>query len=196
MDATVDQDAASRPRTRRWRAEFLVLAGLLVATRVADGVLTHAITPDLSREVNPVHSVAGLGWAGLIGVAAVVLAGVLWLNHVSLTRPCDVFPATAGASWPVFRASYFRADAGGAYAREPGRVMRYVCGYVFPRAIIVWSLVLLLHNALVLADAAWYRPLRASGATYGIYPLLPVLSYLFVARLQRRDYLRYRSRGA
>lgn len=40
-------------------------------------------------------------------------------------------------------------------------------------------------------DAAWYRPVRASGASFGIYLLLPVLSFVFIRRLQRRDDHRY-----
>jgi hypothetical protein len=178
-------------RSRRWVGEFAALAALLLLTRAGDGLLTHAITPDLSREANPVSSVLGLGWAGLIAAAAVVLAGVMWLNYVSLTRPCDNFPAEFGADWPAFRADYFDVRGTALFARHPGRVFAYVCGYAFPRAIIAWSVLLLTHNWLVLTDAVWYRPIRAYRLSFAIYLALPAFCFILVHQLQRQDYRRY-----
>jgi hypothetical protein len=171
--------------------EFTTLAALLLVTRVADGLLTHAITPDLSREANPVSSVLGFGWAGLIAVASAVLGGVMWLNYVSLTRPCDNFPTEAGADWSTFRENYFNIRGTALFARNPGRVFAYVCGHVFPRAIIAWSVLLLAHNWLVYTDAAWYRPIRAYRLSFALYLALPLLAFFFTHRLQRCDYARY-----
>jgi hypothetical protein len=175
----------------RWFAEFTTLAALLLITRVGDGLLTHAVTPDLSREANPVASVFGFGWAGLIAAAALVLGGVMWLNYVSLTWPCDNFPAAAGEDWPAFRAEYFNVRGTALFARRPGRVFAYVCGYAFPRAIIAWSVLLMGHNRLAYTDAEWYRPIRAYRLSFAIYLALPLLCFLLVHRLQRRDHRRY-----
>jgi len=177
--------------SNRWVVEFVTLAVLLLLTRVADGLLTYAITPNLDREANPVSSVFGFGWSGLIVVAIVVLSGVLWLNYVSLTRPCDNFPAPAGVDWPTFCKAYFDIRGQALFAQQPWRVMTHVCGYVFPRTIIAWSVLLLAHNWLVYTDAAWYRPIRAYRLSFAIYLALPLLGFYFLNRLQRKDYARY-----
>lgn len=179
----------------RWWPEFAALLALLVLTRVADGMLTYAITPDLAREANPVASVFGAGWTGLIAVAALLTGAVMWMNYRSLVLPIDNFPAGRQVPFAEFRARYFDVRANPLFAERPGAVLIYVCGYVFPRAIIVWSVLLLAHNALVLADASWYRPLRELRLSYLLYLALPLLSFVFIALLQRRDYARYAARG-
>jgi len=57
----------------RRHTEFFILLTLLIVTRVADGILTYKITPDLSREPNPLVSIFGFGWAGLILVALAII---------------------------------------------------------------------------------------------------------------------------
>jgi len=57
----------------RRHTEFFILLTLLIVTRVADGILTYKITPDLSRELNPLVSIFGFGWAGLILVALAII---------------------------------------------------------------------------------------------------------------------------
>ncbi len=178
-------------KAQPWLPEFLILAILLIITRIADGLLTYTITPDLTREANPLVSIFGQGWATLILVATIVLIGVMWLNFLSLTRPIDNFPTERCVSYTKFKANYFNTKGTGLFAKYPGRVFIYVCGYIFPRAIIAWSLILLLHNSLVLTDVNWYRPIREYRLSYLIYMLLPILSFVYVDRLQKLDYKRY-----
>lgn len=163
----------------------------VLVTRAADGVLTYAITPDLSKGVNPLSSVLGWGWVGLIVVAAVIVSGILWLNYLSLTRPCDNFPASPRVDWPTFRKEYFNIRGSAIFAQRPWWVFVYVCGYVFPRAVIAWSLLLLVHNWFVYTDVAWYRPIRAYRLSFVIYMALPLLVFFFGNQLQRSDYARY-----
>lgn len=166
-----------------WMVEFLTLSFLLVLTRIGDGLLTHAITPDLSREVNPIASILGLGWFGLITVAVIVLAGVIWLNYLSLTRPFPVSNQLA-QSWDEYRKHYFdlrrRSDIAGLFIR--------VTGYSFPRALIAWSLLLIVHNTMVLWDFSWYRLFLDWGGAIAIYLALPGFCLYWIHLLQRRDY--------
>ncbi len=178
-----------------WRREFITLASLLILTRVLDGLTTYAITPDLSREANPLVSIFGFGWMGLILVTVVILSGVIWLNYLSLTRPCDNFPPEPGADWRTFQAHYFDLRRNGVFARHPGRVLIYISGYVLPRVIIIWSILVLIHNGAVYAGEAWGMLPRATRAPLLIYLLLPLLCYALIVRLQRRDFQRYRATG-
>ncbi|HAJ46251.1 MAG TPA: hypothetical protein DCL54_06700 [Alphaproteobacteria bacterium] len=177
--------------TRPWRAEFWTLLVLILVTRVADGTITYLITPDLAREINPFQSVLGWGWVGLIAGAAVILAGVMTLNYISLVYPIDNFPSKKGLSFEAFRGQYFSMADGSVFSKRPWHVMAYVCGYVFPRGIIVWSVLVVGHNYLVYSDAEWYRPLRLYRITFLLYLVLPILALSFIWVLQRKDYQRY-----
>jgi hypothetical protein len=87
-------DVKHTSNNQDWRREFITLASLLIVTRVLDGLITYAITPDLSRETNPLVSIFGFGWAGLITVTTILPGAVIWLNYQSLSSPCDNFPHT------------------------------------------------------------------------------------------------------
>ena len=90
-------DVKHTSNNQDWRREFITLASLLIVTRVTrvlDGLITYAITPDLSRETNPLVSIFGLGWAGPITMTAILPGAVIWLNYQSLSSPCDNFPHT------------------------------------------------------------------------------------------------------
>ena len=68
-----------RPRMRNNpRREFWFFSLSLIALRLADVGITYVVTPDLRWEINPLVSLAGLGWlalivANVVGVAVVVL---------------------------------------------------------------------------------------------------------------------------
>jgi len=87
-------DVKHTSNNQDWRREFITLASLLIVTRVLDGLITYAITPNLSRETNPLVSIFGFGWAGPITVTAILPGAVIWLNYQSLSSPCDNFPHT------------------------------------------------------------------------------------------------------
>jgi hypothetical protein len=78
------------------------------------------------------------------------------------------------------------------FAQHPGRVLIYISGYVLPRLIIIWSILVLIHNGTVYAGAASSLLPRAAYAPLLIHLLLPFLCYALIARLQRRDFRRYR----
>ncbi len=88
-----------RPRT-----EFAVMTGSMILTRVADGISTRMVTPDLSRELNPI---AAGGWYALIAAAALIVALSSALHYQHLFRPVDNFPVSTGADLKAFKRHYF-----------------------------------------------------------------------------------------
>ncbi len=68
-----------RPHT-----ELVVMTGLVILTRVADGISTHMATPNLGRELNPI---AAGGWYVLIIAAAMVVALSSALHYQHLFHP-------------------------------------------------------------------------------------------------------------
>jgi hypothetical protein len=174
------------------RTEFLVLTALVVLTRIGDGITTYMITPDLGREINPL---AAGGWWTLILTAAAVLVLSTWLNYQYLFRPIDNFPATAGQSYLEFKRHYFDARHNKVIGTHPGRVTAYIFGYIMPRTLILWSLLLIVNNVATVAEVTWYVELKKQYPVWTLfYAALPLLALVFVELLQRRDYDRYQSR--
>jgi hypothetical protein len=173
------------------RTEFIVLTALVVLTRVGDGITTYMVTPDLAREMNPL---AAGGWWTLILSAAVILALSIWLNYQHLFRPIDNFPNTAGQSYLEFTRHYFDPTLNKVLETHLGRVIAYIFGYIMPRTLILWSLLLIVNNVATLAEVTWYVDLKKRYPVWILfYAALPLLALVFVEALQRRDYDRYQS---
>lgn len=177
-----------RPRT-----EWGVLTGLVVLTRAADGVSTVWATPDLARELNPI---ASGGWPALVAAAGVVVVLSTALHAHHLHRPVDLAPAVPGVDWPAFQRHYFDPHTNVGWQATPGRAAAYVFGYVMPRTLIVWSVLLVVNNVLTALPVEPYVALKRRYPVWlAVYGALPLLAILFVQRLQRRDFVRYRCTG-
>jgi len=173
------------------RTELIVLTALVVLTRIGDGITTYMVTPDLAREINPF---AAGGWWTLILSATVILALSIWLNYQHLFRPIDNFPNTAGQSYLEFKRQYFDPKLNKVLETHLGRVIAYIFGYIMPRTLILWSLLLIVNNVATLAEVTWYLDLKKRYPVWILfYAALPLLALVFVEALQRRDYDRYQS---
>lgn len=175
----------------RPRFEFLLTTGLVILSRIGDGLSTHLVTPDLSREMNPL---AAGGWPALIAAAAVVLALSTALNYCHLFRPVDNFPQALGLNLAAFKRHYFDPHANTILAARTGSVLAYVFGYIVPRTIIVWSLLLIVNNLLTAFEFEPYVSFKKAYPLWiAFYLMLPVLALLFLERLQRLDFARYQA---
>lgn len=175
----------------RRKSEFLWTTGMVLATRLGDGLSTHLVTPDLSREINPL---AVGGWATLIAAAGVVLVVSTILNYCHLFRPVDNFPQTPGMSLAAFKNHYFDPRHNATLAAHPGAVLAYAFGYIVPRTLVVWSLLLMANNLLTAFEFEPYVSLKRAYPLWIVfYSILTILALAFLDRLQRKDFARYRA---
>jgi hypothetical protein len=172
--------------------EFVVLTALVVLTRVADGITTHLATPDLARELNPL---ASGGWPALIAVAAVVVAFSTYLHYQHLFRPVDNFPPVPGADLQEFKKHYFDPRENTLLRVHPWKFAAYVFGYITPRTLVLWSVLLVANNLLTALPVEGYVEFKRAYPIWIVFYLaLPVIAILLLERLQRLDFARYRAR--
>ena len=170
--------------------EFFSLLTLLILTRVADGILTYKITPDLSRELNPLVSIFGFDWAGLIVVALAIIIPTVYLTYYNIYKPFDNFPDKK-ASYLEFKKFYFNA-ANPTLKASSGKIIIHTLGYIVPRAFILWGIWVIIHNYLVLIDEPTYKYLRSEYKIWIIGYLLPgILGVLLSNPFLKREYRRY-----
>ncbi|MDZ7266456.1 MAG: hypothetical protein ONB48_03715 [candidate division KSB1 bacterium] len=174
----------------RPHVELVTMTALELLTRVADGITTHMATPDLARELNPL---ASGGWPALIAAALAVVAGSTCLHAQYLFRPVDNFPSTAAMDLRAFKRHYFDPKENATLREHPWRVAAYVFGYVTPRTLILWTLLLIANNLATAAPVESYVELKRQYPVWiAFYAALPLIAVLLVERLQQRDFARYR----
>lgn len=161
--------------------EFFLLLVLLVSTRVADGILTYKITPDLSRELNPLVAFLGFKWAGLIFVALLIIVPTVVVNYYSIYRPFDNFPPDRNISFKEFQQFYFSAS-NPALKTSTLKILIQTLGYIVPRALILWGFWVIIHNYLVLIEEPSYQFLRREYKIWLIGYLLPGVLGLALTR--------------
>ncbi|GIV30352.1 MAG: hypothetical protein KatS3mg028_1418 [Bacteroidia bacterium] len=171
--------------------EFFILLTLLILTRVLDGILTYKITPDLSRELNPLVSLFGMGWAGLITIALLILIPTVVLNYLSLYKPFDNFPDN-DASFADFKKFYFSTDNPN-LKNATGKIIIQTLGYIVPRVFIIWGFWVILHNYLVFIDQPTYKYLRSEYKIWLIGYLLPgILGVLLTNPFLKSEFRRFK----
>lgn len=170
--------------------EFISLLILLILTRVLDGILTYKITPDLSRELNPLVSVFGFGWTGLISIALVVIIPTVILNYLSIYKPFNNFPHN-DVSYPDFKKFYFSASNPN-LKTSAAKILVQTLGYIVPRVFIVWGFWVIIHNYLVLIEHPIYKYLRSEYKIWLVGYLLPgILGVLLTTPFLKREFRRY-----
>jgi hypothetical protein len=178
----------------RPHAEFVGLTALVLITRVADGITTHLATPDLARELNPL---ASGGWPALIAAAAVVVGFSTYLHYQHLFHPVDNFPAAPGVDLKTFKKHYFDPRTNPHMQPRPWRLVAYVFGYVTPRTLVLWSVVLVVNNLLTAWPVQPYVEFKRAYPLWIVFYLaLPAIALLLSERLQRLDFARYQRQVA
>jgi len=178
----------------RW--EFAVLTVLLLATRVWDAAATYAVTPGLARETNPIVSVFGQGWAGVLVAQVILVSVVIALSYYSLFRVKRVHPSQDGLGFRDFVALYY-------FGKEKNltrllyefpaekRVLVGLLGYVLPRTLIVVGAFISL-SSMLLARSVAYRGFYAV-ARPCYYVVLAGIAVAFCVLFFRREYAMYRA---
>jgi hypothetical protein len=176
--------------------EFWFFSVSLVTLRVADVVITYIVSPDLRWEINPLVSVAGLGWLSLITSNVAGVAVILILFHYSLVRGGDLYPTEPGYSVKEFISHYLFGE------RHSFRKIYYVvptnrraiieyAGYVSIRVLTVWSLIIVVHNALVWYSEAFRGLMSNLKLWLAVYALLIILTVAYSLRFFKVLYLGY-----
>lgn len=181
---------------RNTRLEFWFFSLSLISLRLADLAITYAVSPDLRWEINPLVSVAGLGWFALIAANVFGVAVVVLLFYFSMLRMPGGHPQEPGYSQKEFISHYLFGD------RHSFRKIYYVVphnrraivhysAYVFIRVLTIWSLIIVLHNALVWYSEAFRNVMSDWQLWLAVYALLVFLVLHYSGRYFKTLYAEY-----
>jgi len=113
-------------------------------------------------------------------------------NYYQIFHPVNNFPDEKGFDLKAFKKYYFDPRNNKLAATKSGKIFAYVFGYVAPRTLIAWSLLLIVNNILVYTENESYAQLKSRFPVWVLfYAGLPVIGLLFLERLRRQDFRRY-----
>ncbi|MFN3490720.1 MAG: hypothetical protein ACK40V_00720 [Anaerolineales bacterium] len=174
--------------------EFIILTLSLLITRGIDARLTYLITPDLSREQNPLVKFFGMGWEGMLGIGVIVILAMIYFLYWTVYKNVDNFP-TIKMTLTEYQKFYFDTKNNPNYKTNQGlKILAYVFSYSLPRATIIWGLFIILHNSLVYFEVPFYQAIRASvNVVFFYYLLLPAIGFWFINRFVKLEYTRFQT---
>jgi len=83
--------------------KFFILTTWILFSRSYDAYCTHTLTPDLSKEANPLVTVGGVSsWSVLIFILSILTAYALFAFYVRTYRPSNLLPEEPGFSFSHF----------------------------------------------------------------------------------------------
>lgn len=179
------------PVSRFW---FFSLS--LVSLRCADVWITFIVTPDLRWEINPLVSIAGLGWSALILSNVIGTVAAVLFAYLSLPQGDALYPPESGYSQKEFISHYLfgeRHSFHKIYYVVPYNkkaIVQY-CGYVFVRVLTIWSLIVVLYNASVWYSESFRMVISGFRLWITIYGILVFLVLVYSLGFFRSLYAEY-----
>ena len=88
--------------------KFIAVTAWILFSRSYDAYCTHTLTPDLSKEANPLVTVAGVSsWSVLLIILSCLTAYALFAFYVRTYKPTNLLPEEKGYSFNHFVAFLF-----------------------------------------------------------------------------------------
>lgn len=176
--------AARRPRT------FAVLTVLFLLSRASDAAATYMVTPNLRTETNPMVSIFGVGWAGLILAQVVLSALVVGLTHWDLFRSRLPYPGQRRLEFREFAQAYYfgrkRSMLDFLWRPPVGwRLNLKLAGYALPRVLTFLGFCVAGSSLASLHSQAWRQVLRATTPWVYLVPVVLLTAWSIYGFLRR-----------
>ncbi|MEZ5047954.1 MAG: hypothetical protein R2831_13295 [Chitinophagaceae bacterium] len=85
------------------KTKFIITTAWILFSRSYDAYCTNLLTPDLSKEANPLVTVVGISsWTTLLIILSVLTIYVIYAYFVSVFRPMNLLPTDKGYSFGNF----------------------------------------------------------------------------------------------
>lgn len=90
--------------------KFAITTSWILLSRSYDAYCTYRLTPDLSKEANPLVSFLGMGWTPLLLVISVLTLYTLYAYYQASFKPISLLPTEKGYSFSNIIAYTYLGD--------------------------------------------------------------------------------------
>lgn len=147
------------------KAKFIITVVWILFTRTYDAICTYRLTPDLSKESNPLVSVFGMGWFPLILTIGLLSIYIIYCYYLSMFKPKDLSPEEKGFSFGNFIAYIYLGwkDSWTAmfykFPKDINRFNQFV-GKIFTRCLVFVGFISTIMWILI-NNSAFYRKIHS-----------------------------------
>jgi hypothetical protein len=127
-------------------AKFTITTSWILLSRSYDAYCTFRLTPDLSKEANPLVSVLGMGWTPLLFIISLLTLYTIYAYYQASFKPTSLLPTEKGYSFSNIIAYTFLGYKGEWPAvfyklpKDMGRFNQYF-GNVFTQCLVFAGIV-------------------------------------------------------
>jgi hypothetical protein len=82
--------------------KFTIITAWIIVTRMYDAYSTNQLTPNLSKESNPLVSVLGMTWTPLLITIGALTIYVVYAFYIRTFKPTHLFPLQKGYTFKEF----------------------------------------------------------------------------------------------
>ena len=173
--------------------KFIAVTAWILFSRSYDAYCTHTLTPDLSKEANPLVTVAGVSsWSVLLIILGCLTAYALFAFYIRTYKPTSLLPEEKGYSFNHFVAFLFLGYKDQWFAtlyKLPSSFTRFnnYMGEVLTKCLAFAGLIstlmwLLIHNS------EYYRSIHSAPI---IYTILIGGCFAIIFRWNKSEYKLY-----
>ena len=162
------------------KKKFAITVLILIILRALDLFLTYLYNPNLNYEYNPIVSIFGASWTGLIGMQLIVLLIVAFFAWYYFKLPA-VKVAEENLNFPDFVYCFFSNQNRPWPDRifsKPTNVKSHIIfvGFMVTASAILVSLFAIINNTLILRNTGWYLHFLA----YHYKLFFPVVYFMII----------------
>ncbi len=173
--------------------KFYIISFFLIISRLADGITTYMVTPDLSLEKNPLVIYLNFGWFAMITLGVLLVLILIFLTYIG-QKYQNLFYIRS-TTFSNYVADYFyekRINSFSFMLKLPKFKKSIVfLGNTLPLTLIIYSLILTVSNILMY-QYDWYPILTHKFFVAKWIFFLPLIIFLLLSiNLLYRHYKRF-----
>lgn len=155
------------------KVKFTITTAWILLSRSYDAYCTNMLTPDLSKEANPLVTVFGVSsWTTLLIILGVLTIYVIYAYFISLFRPMNLLPNDRGYSFGNFVAYVYLGFKDGWTAtlyklpKDTKRLNNYM-GHLLTRFLVYAGIVSTIMWLLI-NNSDYYKTIHSASLIYTI----------------------------
>lgn len=154
------------------KVKFTLTTLWILFSRSYDAYCTAQLTPDLSKEANPLVSVVGLGWTPLLVVLGALVLYTIYAYYQSVFRPANLLPSSPGYSFSTLAGYLYLGKKESWIAmfyKLPDSLWRFnqYMGHTLTRCV-VYAGVVSTFMWLLIKYTAFYKQVHSAQLVYAV----------------------------
>lgn len=174
------------------KGNFILVSIWIIISRFYDAYATYQFTPDLKLEANPLVSILGLNWTGLLIIYCTLCLLILYLFYISSFNKFNLLPSEKGYSFKEFF-TYIYLGKKDSFLKlfyklpnSKGRLIQYV-GTLFPKMLSFIGII----TTLMWLGINYYEPYYYFHKAIYIYSIIIIGSLIIIYKWHKKMYLNY-----